>query len=161
MTTLNNIAIRFGGDICYNYDTTDLRPIHSLVFSTIDRLPRRVLLTVDCYVHTVNSEIRLDKISCLHSLRVCIIKKPQHGGFKIFNSFDGDPSHDICQIIRQNSDLKHLHLCFKCGFRRVHNLHDETRVYALERIGQAVSHLESLALEGVFNFTNDGMEYKI
>ena len=148
---------RIGGDECLDYDKIDLRPLKPSVIRAINALHRPVRLALGCYVHTINSDAPLDRISCLDSLRVCMLNTPRmlaHGGPND-TAYYGDPSREVAEIIRQNPNLTDLHLSLKANRAgRRHDLHLATKDDALEHIGGTVSHLKSLTLEGDLRFTS-------
>ncbi len=115
----------------------DLRPIKTSILSAIDRLQRSVQLAVGCYVHTLNSEARLDQLSCVDSLRVCILNVSHimtHGE-PTFTSFDGNPSQEVAKIICQNPGLANLHLSLEASRTGpFYDLYFETKDKALEHM---------------------------
>lgn len=73
-----------------------------------------------------------------------------HTGFS-YNSFRGNVSKGVAEIVRQNPRTKALHLCLeKSRDPFVHESYQEVRDHALEQIGRTVPQLDALTLEGDF-----------
>lgn len=137
----------------------DLRLIKPSLLDTMAGLKQGVKLTIDCYVHTLNSNYQLHRFSCLESLRVCILNKtiiPHHGN-PTLQSYHGRPSQEIAEIIRQNRHLKSLHLCLRAtpDPAPAHDHLLDEKENALDHIGKAVKELECLTLEGDLQFSQD------
>ena len=138
----------------------DLRPIDPSILTVVDKLPSQVRLAIDCYVHTANSDVRLDTISCLDSLRVCLLHQPRfnpHGGGPTFVAYGGsNAAEDVAEIIKSNRRLRHLHIALQ-GVSAPgvpnHRLFSETKSHALEIIGRSVLGIQSLVFEGELSFT--------
>ncbi len=154
-------SIRVEGDAALDsYDMVDLRPIDPSMLTVVDKLPSQVRLAIDCYVHTANSDARLDMISCLDSLRVCLLHQPQryiHGGGPSFVAYRGsNAAEDVAEIIKSNRRLRHLHIALQ-GVSAPgvpdHRLFSETKSHALEIIGRSVLGIQSLVFEGELSFT--------
>ena len=141
-----------------DYDQMDLRSIPKVFLHAINKLPQFVGLTADCYVHTLNSQLELNKISCLKSLRVCLVNTPliPHHGGDSYRSFEGNVSLEVAAIIRQNPCLEALHLCLETGQSPmfIHECYQEASWYALEYIGCVLPRLHSLTLGGDLLFSH-------
>ena len=135
----------------------DLQSIHPSVFAVLDGLRRPVLMAIDCYVHTVNSHLLLHQVSCVESLRVCILNTTKYprGGSQINTPLGISPSESIGKIIRNNLGLKSLQISLQRKLPFIHELHGDTKEHGLEQIGGSVSCLEHLGLEGDLHFTED------
>ena len=158
-------SIRFEGDAALeSYDMVDLRPIDPSILTVVDKLPGQVRLAIDCYVHTANSDARLHALSCLDSLRVCLLHKPRlfaHSGGPSFVAYrGGNAAEDVAEIVKSNRRLKHLHVVLQgtsvAGVPD-HRLFFETKSHALEIIGRSVLAIQSLVLEGEFSFTQNAL----
>ena len=158
-------SIRFEGDAALeSYDIVDLRPIDPSILTAVDKLPGQVRLAIDCYVHTANSDARLHALSCLDSLRVCLLHKPRlypHGGGPGFVTYQGDnAAEDVAEIVKSNRRLGHLHIVLQgASVPGVpeHRLFSETKSHALEIIGRSVVAIQSLVLEGELSFTQQAL----
>lgn len=118
-------------------------------------------LAVDCYVHTINLESRLDKLSCLTSLRVCLIhmNRIYAHGKPMLESFSSNPSQDVAKIISNNPRLRRLHISLQqASGLDGHAMFSETKDRALEIIGRDILELQSVALEGDLRFTGKALE---
>ena len=72
-----------------------------------------------------------------------------------WDSFDGNPSTDVAEIVSKNARLQHLHIALKeSSGLWAHVKYNETQQQALEFIGPAVSNLHSLTLEGDLHFSD-------
>ena len=160
-------SIRFEGDAGLDaYDMVDLRPIDPSILTVVDELPGQVRLAIDCYVHTTNSDARLHALSCLDSLRVCLLPKPRlyaHGGGPSFVAYPGgkNAAEDVAEIFKSNRRLRHLHVALQgASVPGVpdHPLFFETKSHALEIIGRNVLAIQSLVLEGDLSFTQKALE---
>lgn len=158
-------SIRFEGYTKLEaYDMVDLRPINPSILTAIDELTGQVRLAIDCYVHTANAGARLHTLSCLDSLRVCLLHKPRlypHSDAPVFvTSWGGNAAEDVAEIVMSNRRLRHLHIALQgtsmCGVPD-HRLFFETKGHALEIIGQSVLALQSLVLEGELSFTQKAL----
>ncbi len=158
-------SIRFEGDAALeSYDMVDLRPIDPSILTVVDKLPGQVRLAIDCYVHTINSDAKLHALSCLDSLRVCLLHKPRmypHGGGPGFVAHrGGNAAEEVAEIIKSNRRLKHLHVALQgASVPGVpdHGLFVETKSHALEIIGRSVPPIQSLVLEGELSFTQKAL----
>jgi hypothetical protein len=106
----------------------------------------------------LNPDLFLDRVSCLKSLQIDILNKPEYGCYstQLYRNFKGTSSKDIARIISQNPRLKHLHIRL-VGWEPNDSGHDlgvVEKEHALENIGEHVHKLESLALEGELHFTH-------
>lgn len=159
-------SIRFEGDAgLESYDMVDLRPIDPSILTVVDKLPGQVRLAIDCYVHTANSDARLQALSCLDSLRVCLLHKPRlyaHGGGPGFVAYrGGNAAEDVAEIVKSNRRLRHLHVVLQgASVPGVpdHPLFFETKSHALEIIGRSVLAIQSLVLEGELSFTQKSLD---
>ena len=158
-------SIRFEGDAALeSYDMVDLRPIDPSILTAVDKLPGQVRLAIDCYVHTANSDARLHALSCLDSLRVCLLHQPRlypHGGGPGFVTYQGDnAAEDVAEIVKSNRRLGHLHIALQGvsvpGVPE-HRLFSETKSHALEIIGRSVVAIQSLVLEGELSFSQKAL----
>lgn len=140
-----------------NYDVVDMRSIPIAILYAINGLPQPISLAMDCYVHTLDSRLDINKISCLESLRVCMVNIPLFSNRRgrSHESFEDDISTGVAEIIHQNPRMKALHLCLQTGSNApfIHESYREVREHALEEIGRTVPQLDSLTLEGdlIFN----------
>lgn len=158
-------SIRFEGDAALeSYDMVDLRPVDPAILTAVDELPGQVRLAIDCYVHTANSDARLHALSCLDSLRVCLLHKPRlyaHGGGPGFVADrGGNAAEDVAEIIKSNRRLRHLHVALQGSSVPgvpEHRLFFETKSHALEIIGRSVLAIRSLVLEGELSFTQQAL----
>ncbi len=146
------MSLRFGGDHCANYDVVDMRSIPRAILQAINGLPQPISLAIDCYVHTLDSRLDINTISCLESLRVCMVNIPHfsnHRGLS-HKSFEDNISIGVAEVIRQNPRMKALRLCLEKGISAafIHESYQEVREHALEEIGRTVPQLDSLTLEG-------------
>ena len=101
-------------------------------------------LAIHCYVYPTDRGIRLDQLSCLESLRIClgqIARFPSEG-------LNPDTIEDLTVVIPQSSRLKHLHLSLLSGSHNRTRLYTQMKTDALELLGPLVPQLESLTLEG-------------
>lgn len=135
-----------------NYDAVDMRSIPRTILDAINGLDQPISLAIDCYVHTLDSQLDINTISCLESLRVCLVNIPHfsnHRGLS-HESFEDNISTGVAEIIHQNPRMKALHLCLQNGRSApfIHESYQEVRELALEEIGRTVPQLDSLALEG-------------
>ena len=158
-------SIRFEGDAgLESYDMVDLKPIDPSILTVVDKLPGQVRLAIDCYVHTANLDAGLHTISCLDSLRVCLLHKPRlyaHGGGPSFVAYQGgNAAEDVAEIVKSNRRLRHLHVALQGvtvpGVSE-HRLFSETKGHALEIIGRSVPAIQSLVLEGELSFTQKAL----
>lgn len=159
-------SVRFEGDAALeSYDMVDLRPIDPSILTAVDKLPGQVRLAIDCYVHTANSDAGLHALSCLDSLRVCLLPKPRlypHGGGPGFTAYRGDSAaEDVAEIVKSNRRLRHLHIALEgvsVPGRPEDRLFSETKNHALEIIGLSVVAIQSLVLDGELSFTQKALE---
>lgn len=129
-----------------------MRSIPRTILHAINVLPQPISLAIDCYVHTLDSRLDINKISCLESLRVCMVNIPplsNHRG-PSHKSFEDSVSTGVADIIHQNPRIKALRLCLQTNSntRSNHESYQEVREHALKEIGRTVTQLDSLALEG-------------
>ncbi|CAD6571750.1 MAG: hypothetical protein ASARMPRED_004777 [Alectoria sarmentosa] len=158
--------VRFEGDAgLESYDMVDLRPIDPSILTVVDKLPGQVRLAIDCYVHTANPDARLQALSCLDSLRVCLLHKPRlypHGGGPGFVAYrGGNAAEDVAEIVKNNRRLRHLHVVLQgASVPGVpeYRLFLETKSHALEIIGRSVLAIQSLVLEGELSFTQKSLD---
>lgn len=129
-----------------------MRSIPRAILHAINVLPQPISLAIDCYVHTLDSRLNINKISCLESLRVCMVNIPQFSNHlgPSHESFEYSVSTGVADIIHQNPCMKALRLCLQTNnnSRSNHESYREVREHALEEIGRTVTQLDSLTLEG-------------
>ena len=158
-------SVRFEGDAALeSYDMVDLKPIDPSILTVVDKLPGQVRLAIDCYVHTINSDAKLHALSCLDSLRVCLLHKPRrcaYGGGPVSVAYQGgNAAEDVAEIINGKQRLRHLHVALQgasVAGAPEHRLFFETKSHALEIIGQSVPAIQSLVLEGELSFTQNAL----
>ena len=159
-------SIRFQGEAgLESYDMVDLRPIDPTILTVVDQLPGQVRLAIDCYVNTANLDAKLHGLSCLDSLKVCLLHKPRlyaHGGGPNYVPYQGgNAAENVSEIVKSNRRLRHLHLALQgASVPGVpnHPLSLETKRHALEIIGRSVLAIQSLVLEGELSFTQKALE---
>ena len=129
-----------------------MRSIPPALLTAIDSLPRPISITIDCYVHTLDSQLNINKISCLESLRVCMVNQPRMNyGYFSHDYFGKNVSKGVAEIVRQNPRTKALHLCLQKSLHTsFHGSYQEVRDHALEQIGRTVPELDALSLESDF-----------
>ena len=105
-------------------------------------------------------KIRLDQLSCLESLRKCLLSKfSPHPDTELRDEWiDRDAIKDLGKIIPHTSRLKNLDFCLHPGIGNPPPWYSQIKVHALEILGPTVPRLENLVLEGDLQFTAKALQ---
>ena len=126
------------------------------VLRAIDSHPNRPSIEIDCYAHARNSSLHFLNVTCLRSVKVCLISFP-HDHMLVDDHDDGTDERTggqaVQEIVQHNPRLRHLSICLNKGRQPSMERYEIEQTSVLERIGVSIRQLDSLTLHGYMEFS--------